>query len=388
MLKKFKRQLIVLGLLTLILLICSIFRINESLSDFFSTHISAFLITIIGTISNILPFSLFEITLITFIIFAFILLFLIIKNIFKKNLESFLKHSLDLLVYLLIITNSFISICGVAYQRSGIDLPFYEEKITSELVDETIDYYLEDYNNIVSTFEKDENGISKCPYTFNELSKIMIEECKRLNQLSSYYYDFTGRPKATWFSLLMSELHITGIDFPFTSEANVNYLLPSIDIPFTMAHEIAHLKGVMREDDANTVALYVCITSNDPYVRYSGYFRGFHRLLEIKAYTNRKEYNDIVSKMNSQIAIDIRDYNLYFQEHDLLEDISDFMNDLYLSINGEKEGTDSYIDESVTESTGKTDEEGNEIREYLSYSKYQKLLIQNYLTNKEKELRV
>lgn len=377
--KKLTRiKLSIIGILILVLLVLSIFRINPELSDFFATNISVFLINLIGPISNSLAFSLFEIVLISLAIIVLILLVLIIKNLFKLKLAKVISHLLNLLIFALVISNSFISICGVAYQRSKVDLPFYEKEITTQLVDETIAYYLNDYNSIVSTFEKDEKGISKCPYSFDELAKIMMEECKRLND-SDYYYEFTARPKNSWFSPILSELHITGVDFPFTCEANINGNLPEIDIPFTMAHEIAHLKGVMREDDANSVALYICITSKDPYVRYSGYFRGFSRLLEIKAYTNHKEYRDIVSLMNPQIIKDNNDYYKFFEEHNLLEDISDFVNDIYLSINGEKDGTDSYIDESITESTGKTDEEGNEIRVYTSYSNYQKLMIQNYV---------
>ena len=110
--------------------------------------------------------------------------------------------------------------------------------------------------------------------------------------------------------------------------------MPSIDIPFVMAHEIAHLKGVMREDDANLVALYVCINSSNSFVRYSGYFRGFSRLLEIKAYTNNKEYKEVIQQMDPRIFLDNSNYSTYFKEHDLLQYLSTFINDIYLYING------------------------------------------------------
>ena len=382
MIRKNKGKLITIGVLLVLLIILLIFRSTSSMSDFFALNISSFLVKIIGSFSNFIPFSLFEIVL---IIIASIALFLLIKLIIysiKRNKDKIFKYFIFISLFSLILIDSFISVCGVCYQRSEIELPFYEGEVTTNLIDDTIDYYLKDYNQLSLSFEKDEKSVSKCPYSFKDLAKIMMDECDRLDQFN-YYYDFTARPKATWLSFILNELQITGIDFPFTAEANINYQMPSIDIPFTMAHEIAHLKGVMREDDANTVALYICITSDIPYVRYSGYFRGFSRLLEIKAFTNRKEYLELLPKISSQISKDNNDYYSFFEEHDLLDDISTFFNDLYLSLNGEKDGTDSYDDVSQSRPTGEVDKNGYEIREYTSYSPYQKLLIQNYINRIE-----
>ena len=44
--------------------------------------------------------------------------------------------------------------------------------------------------------------------------------------------------------LYTSYLGITGIYFPFYAEANVNVNIPVNELPTTMAHEMAHAKGV------------------------------------------------------------------------------------------------------------------------------------------------
>ena len=377
--KKYIKYIISLSILIVLFVILMIFRTNSSLSDFFCLNVSSKLVFLIGSFSSLLPFSLFEVVFLGLCITLLLFVVLLITSLIK-NRKVFIKRLFNLLLFILIICDVYIAVCGVSYQRSEIELPFYEGEVTSTLVDETISYYLDDYNKLASSFSQDEKGVSKCPYSFKELAIIMQEECKRLNDFD-YYYSFTARPKGTWFSSILSELQITGVDFPLTCEANINNKMPTIDLPFTMAHEIAHLKGVMREDDANTVALYVCITSDVDYVRYSGYFHGFSRLLEIKAFTNNKEYKEILKKINQQIYVDNADYNKYFEEHDLLEKISTFVNDIYLSINGQKEGTNSYNDVSQSVPSG-VDEEGNEIRTYTSYSKYQKLMIENYLNHK------
>ncbi len=363
---------------TITLFITFIFSLSEEASDFFCYHFSSFLISFFGDITNNLKFSLFEITFISMIFIGLLFLINLIKGLIKKDKYKTKKYIYNIYMMIAIILLSYNSLAGVAYHRSPIDLPFYEDKISDELLNNALEYYLKDYNSLVNKFNRDENNVSICPYNFNELADIMKKESEKLNEISSYYYDFSPRAKATSFSFLLSEFHITGVDFPFTMEANVNYLMPSIDLPFTMAHEIAHLKGVMREYDANTVALYICLNSKYDYVRYSGYFRGFYRLLEIKRYTNYNEYVNIFNQLDQKILIDNANYNRYFKEHNILEDVSNFINNIYLKLNGQSNGTTSYEDISST-IPGGYDENGHEIRIYSKYSPYQKLMIQHYI---------
>ncbi len=81
-----------------------------------------------------------------------------------------------------------------------------------------------------------------------------------------------GTPKAVVFSEIMSYLDISGIYCPFTFEANVNVHMDDVGIPFTMCHELSHLSGYMREDEANFIAFLACIRSDDADFRYSGAF--------------------------------------------------------------------------------------------------------------------
>lgn len=54
----------------------------------------------------------------------------------------------------------------------------------------------------------------------------------------------------------MSYLDISGIYCPFTFEANVNVHMNDVLIPVTMCHELSHLSGYMREDEANFIAFW------------------------------------------------------------------------------------------------------------------------------------
>ena len=78
---------------------------------------------------------------------------------------------------------------------------------------------------------------------------------------------------------------------------------------------------------------------------------------------------------------DRNNYFLFYEKHNLLDNISKLMNDIYLFLNKEKDSTSSYNDVSQLESTGKIDDDGYEIFVYTNYSKYQLLMIQNYINH-------
>jgi Protein of unknown function (DUF3810) len=64
---------------------------------------------------------------------------------------------------------------------------------------------------------------------------------------------------------------IDGMFNPFGHEALiVNGLLP-FEMPFLMSHEIAHVRGIANEGEANLVALLATLASDDPRFQYSGW---------------------------------------------------------------------------------------------------------------------
>ena len=77
-------------------------------------------------------------------------------------------------------------------------------------------------------------------------------------------------PKPVLASKLMSYANIGGMFFPFTMESNINVDNPFSTVPWTMAHELAHQCGFMREDEANFIAYLACKESDDALMRYSG----------------------------------------------------------------------------------------------------------------------
>ena len=64
---------------------------------------------------------------------------------------------------------------------------------------------------------------------------------------------------------------IDGMFNPFGHEPLVIDGPLPFELPFLMCHEVAHVRGVANEGEANLVALLATVTSDDPRVQYSGW---------------------------------------------------------------------------------------------------------------------
>lgn len=101
----------------------------------------------------------------------------------------------------------------------------------------------------------------------DEARSLMRELGKRYPQLDGWY----PRPKAMFFSDFMCQQSMQGYYFPFSMEANYNDVMHILNIPSTMCHELAHLRGYIYEDEANFIGYLACVESEDSFFRYAGY---------------------------------------------------------------------------------------------------------------------
>lgn len=153
--------------------------------------------------------------------------------------------------------------------------------------------------------------------------------------------DFTP-PKAAYFSGLLTRLGISGFYFPFTGEPHYNAEAPDFQLAFSMAHELAHQRGVARESEANFVAYLVCVNSRDPFVRYSGYRNGLGVLSELYRHDPEK-----ARRLAGQLGAGYREDSrraaqFWAKSAGAAGALSQRINDLYLRANRVKSGVEDY----------------------------------------------
>ena len=155
-----------------------------------------------------------------------------------------------------------------------------------------------------------------------------------------------ARPKPVYFSGMMSRLGISGIYSPFTGEPNYNAIQPGFDIPFSVAHEMAHQRGFAREDEANFVAFLVCTKASNPFVRYSG-FLGALRVLGVLYRIAPQRYHETVAGLEEGPRADLKARaNFWARYSGRLSNFSSSLNHVYLKANGVRSGVRNYNEAS------------------------------------------
>lgn len=133
-------------------------------------------------------------------------------------------------------------------------------------------------------------------------------------------YPFLGssavRPKQMVFSRVMSWINFTGFFFPFTGEANLNVDSPECLLPATIAHELAHVRGIAPEQTANFVAILACDTSGDVLYAYSGYLLGYIHLSNALYSASYELWLEVAQGLCETANEDLRANNAYWRQFD------------------------------------------------------------------------
>jgi hypothetical protein len=221
-----------------------------------------------------------------------------------------------------------------------------EASVDAESLAHTLSVLTEECNKLAEELSLDENGASVMPITFDEACSYITEAYARLSE-SMPELDipvFDSRAKQVLLSKPMSALEITGVYTFFTGEANVNVYYPDYNLPFTIAHELAHQRGVARENEANFVAFLVCKEAEHPYVRYSGYMSMYEYLSSALYRADYDTFADVYTSLDARIIGEITAYNSFFKKYEksVASDISGVVNDTYLKAQGVDAGEKSY----------------------------------------------
>ena len=329
------------AVVSLILVIVS--SASYAAADFLNSTVSTGYRFIMAKITEILPFSLFEIfmylvlPLIAFLVFASVKL--------CKTEVARARYAFSLLGVVLIVYSAFALSTSIAYNVSpiGTRLGMDNVEITPENLYDTAKILLDESNSIAEKLEFDENGSAIMPYSLDELSRKLGDAYASLSEKHNFIPGYSTRVKPILTKDAMSSVRLLGIYTFFTGEANINIDYPDANLPFTTAHEFAHQRGIIRENEANFVAFLVCIESDDDFIRYSGYLRLYEYVASSLYRTDVELYRELLSTMSD----DVRGELIYESEvskkyaDGWIGKLSNKLNDLYLKANG-TEGVVSY----------------------------------------------
>ncbi|HET8647801.1 MAG TPA: DUF3810 family protein, partial [Vicinamibacteria bacterium] len=151
------------------------------------------------------------------------------------------------------------------------------------------------------------------------------------------------RPKRAVLSPLLSYLGISGIFIPFTGEAHVNTTLPDVDVPFAASHELAHQRGLAREEEANYAAAVACRLHPAPEFRYSGALLSSLYVQAALARVDREGAAALEARRSPAVRRDQEALLAWTRRYRTrLTDVSYRVNDTYLRTQGQPLGIRSY----------------------------------------------
>ena len=322
-----------------------IFLFSEPFADFFNRYISSVIRAVLAHATSWIPFSLAE--------FILILSPVILIAVIRFGLKKYADCWRDVFIYcgalvsvLALVLSIFVMGFAPAYRGTTLDKKLGIERravsseelyATAEILTEKI---REEYSSV---YYSDTTDFSVMPYDFDEMNDKLLEAYDRICDKYSFVQKLHSRVKPVMLSEPMSYTHITGVYSFFTGEANINVNFPDYTIPFTAAHELAHQRGIAREDEANFMAFLVCIEADSAYIRYSGYLQLYEYVASSLAEADTAAYIRNWNSLPLPVQKEIVAFGNFFKkyQHSKVSEVTDKVNDKFLTSQGTA-GTKSY----------------------------------------------
>ncbi len=352
--RTFLRKRTLILLLALVGEVCLVIARKNSYfaEEIFAKHMFKWLSVGLSAITGIFPFSVAEVMIISapFLIIALIVGFIVklVKN--KKDfLFWILTFILNAACIFSVVWFFYCFGCGINYYRAPAGDYFeYKTRDSSAeelaaLLAELADQAIEERSKLDSF---DEKGVYKLPFSERQLAK---EAKKAYASFGKTYPLFGGRypaPKCVMLSHLMSYTEIIGLYTCWTMEANVDIDIPDYEIGSTMCHELSHLRGFIREDEANFLSYMVCINSDSHDLKYSGTMLAFVHTANALAGKDPDLYAETISAHYDEgMWLDFAansEYWKQFEKAKVVSEVTNELNDTYLKANEQEDGVESY----------------------------------------------
>lgn len=350
---------------------------SSAFANAYSHYVYRVLSLGIGSVTGLLPISVVELLLYVTILFV---LFDFVKQLCRavrvgaacvhsarvsqdaqthllaavaRPLRRFLGHLFLLLSTLLVL---YVFLCGINYHRTS----FSEEAGLSVTIDAhgtvydeadliaLCDYLVTEINDteaqldvsfIGQTMETPKPSAAWLWHAGRTGQRAMEKLGQRYHRLSGHY----PYPKPILNTWILSVQQTTGVYSPFTVEANYNRDIAYYDIPFTICHELSHLRGYMQEEEANFIGVLATIGADDLYFNYSGYVSAWVYAGNALAQIDSTAFATLYSRINARTRQDMLYNNAYWQQFEgKPAEAHEQLNDAYLKMQGQTSGVRSY----------------------------------------------
>jgi len=298
---------------------------------FYSRGIYPVIASSFSRVSNLVPFSIWDVF---WIVFLLTLISGLVLVVFRKiKLWWYLLRTLQVVAFLYCF---FYIIWGYNYFR-----PQMQDRIGWITPASDTILFRQVLDSIIS--ETNINYTTVSPSDYRDIDKLVEKSYQaQSRQLGLRYPNGRRRPKTMILSKFYGKAGLSGYFGPFFNEIHLNGTLLPMDYPFVLGHEKAHQFGITSEAEANLAGFIVCVTSGDRRLRYSGYLSLL--LYFLSDASHLKEYHAIIKTIDPRVLSDLRYRQKYYQglENITLSDMQTAANNRYLKVNHIEKGVLNY----------------------------------------------
>lgn len=343
------------------LFVLLLFRLFPVLMDaVYSRFVYRYVAQGISWVMAFFPFSLAELALLLAV--AFLLFFLVkgfvllVTKPFSVAGRVWMKWLHNAAVVLIYGVSVFILTCGVHYHRVPLEehLKYPAEQASAEELLALADYLVQEVNGAATYTRRNLEGDMVPDLTFEGYKKEIVRAYDSLERSTGLVVGGAfPATKPFLASRLMSYAYLSGFFFPWTLEANINKDVPIFRMPAIMAHEQAHVRGFMRENEANFLTYLLARHTNNGDLKYSCLLLSFNYVINALYKASIQEHGIILNKLSPRVMHDLRAEQAYWKKYRTsFGEASQKVNNAYLKANAQKDGVASYgrvVDLMVTD---------------------------------------
>ena len=315
--------------------------LNVWLSERFVRPAHLWLSTQTGRVS----FSVAELLIALLVVFLLVYLVSQLVDLFRKP-KFFLRLYRTLATLLALGLSVYAGFCllwGVFYYgddftaRSGLK----SEPVSTVQLERVTAYFAALANEYSGRVPRDESGVCAV-----DRGAVLDRSGELYRAVEADYPCLAGpelRAKGILCSRVMSYTDFTGFFFPFTAEANVNLDFPPALFASTVAHELAHQRGVAKEQEANFVAVLACMKDGDPVFVYSAALLAYTHLGDALYQADRAAWERIAGTLNEAVRADFAAQREYWAQFETpVQTVSNTVYEGFLQSYDQKLGMKSY----------------------------------------------
>lgn len=319
-------------------------RLSPAFADTFNRYVGAVVRGALAHLTGWIPFSLGE-AMVIFLPVAAVFMIVRACRKYSDSWRSVFVYLGSVLSVVSLLFSVFVFGFGTGYYGTTVDekLGLDRSVVSPEELYYTAATLAAHVNSEAENVKYQYNDFSVMPYTFDEMSRRLVAAYDKVCDEYDFIPRLNSRVKPVMLSEPWTYTHISGVYTYFTGEANINTNFPDYTIPYTAAHEMAHQLGIAREDEANFIAFLVCISSDDPYIRYSGYLEVYEYVASSLYSADKNYYSAVYSSLKTNVRAEMAAYSAFFDKYreNVVANVSEAVNNSYLQIHGTV-GSKSY----------------------------------------------